>query len=516
MSDIRWRAGDPLVRSVVEDWWVDPERPDHRAVVLRDNPRRRLVRIDSEAAGSLLVKHYRLGSGRHAGRERWKALFGQSPADREFRTLARLREAGLPVPPPLARGALVGGDRLIVTRWVEGETLGEAIAAPPKPRRQGLVALGSILAGLHERGWLHGDLHGGNVLITERGPVLLDLQHARRSRRRRARARDLARLEHSLWAADIPLSDRLRARAAALRVTRPFDARARRELARVGRATVARFHEHAESRHRRSLRPGRRFGRLELERHRGLRLREIEEAEVAEAWAAHRQALARDDARVLKNDGRSRITRVEIGAHRLVVKEVLPRGPWRRLADAFRSSPGRRAWVGGHGLAARFLGVATPVAYLERRSLGLPSGSVVFLEDLQPAEPADTIEGDASRLGRTVETLGALAATLHRRGVDHGDLKASHVYLEPGRDVPPKLLDLEGVRFARRISARRRLRALAQLNASLPDRFSDRARLDAFACYTRGLPLGAKGLKKVVALSRARRHRWTGKDCPVR
>jgi len=50
VSEIRWLAGDPLVRSVVEDWWVDPERPDHGARVLRDNPRRRLVRIDSETA----------------------------------------------------------------------------------------------------------------------------------------------------------------------------------------------------------------------------------------------------------------------------------------------------------------------------------------------------------------------------------------------------------------------------------------------------------------------------------
>jgi len=351
------------------------------------------------------------------------------------------------------------------------------------------------------------------------GPVLLDLQHAGRSRRGSARARDLARLDHSLWAAGIPLSDRVRLRAAALRRPRPFDRKARREITRVGGASTERFHEHAESRHRRALRPGRRFGRLVLDGHRGLRLRRIEEAEVVEAWAAHRRALSRDDAGVLKNDGRSRITAVTAGTHRIVVKEVLPRGFGRRLADAFRGSPARRAWYAGHGLAARSLGVATPLAYLARRRLGLPASSVVFLEDLRPGGPADLREGDAAALADVVAVLGRLARDLHARGADHGDLKASHVYLDDAAsDLAPRVLDLEGVRFRRRVPDRRRLRALAQLNASLPDRFPDAARREAFGRYARSLPFrggAARALRRVTALSRARRHRWTGVDCPL-
>lgn len=519
MSDVAWIAGDPAVRSVVEDWLVDPERPGHGARVLRDNPRRRLVRIDSKTAGCLLVKHYRLASGRHRRRERWKARLRRSPADREFRTLARLRDAGMPVPPALARGTLPGGDRLIVTRFVPGETLTRALETDAKSRRQLLVGLGATVARLHERGYVHGDLHGGNVLATARGPVLLDLQHARRTRRRRARERDLARLDHSLWAAGVPLSDRVRLRAAALRLTRPFDRRARRALARLGRATVARFHEHARSRHKRALRPGRRFGRVRLAGHRGLRLRTLEEREVAIALTEHRAALGRGDSRVLKDDGRSRITALVVGRHRLVVKEVLPRGPWRRVADLFRGSPGRRAWSGGHGLAARFLGVATPLAYLERRTLGLPGASLVLLEDLRPAVPADAFPGGPADRARAVAALGRVARDLHARGVDHGDLKASHVHLDPeAADLAPRLIDLEGLRFAARVPDRRRLRALAQLNASLPDTFPDEARRAAFARYEHRLPFRRgreRALRWIVARSRARRHRWSGEGCRV-
>jgi hypothetical protein len=199
-----------------------------------------------------------------------------------------------------------------------------------------------------------------------------------------------------------------------------------------------------------------------------------------------------------------------------VVKEVLPRGLWRRLADFFRGSPARRAFRGGHGLAARGLGAATPLAYLERRKLGLPAGSLVFLEDLRPALPADAFPGGPEALGRAVAALGRLARDLHARGVDHGDLKASHVWLDPtAPDLAPRLIDLEGVRFGRRVGARRRLRALAQLNASLPDRFSDDARREAFVRYARALPFPGgreRALRHIVDESLARHHRWRG--CP--
>jgi tRNA A-37 threonylcarbamoyl transferase component Bud32 len=519
VSEVHWIAGDPLVRSVVEDWLADPERPGHGARVLRDNPRRRLVRIDSKTVGTLLVKHHRLASGRHRLRERWKARLRSSPADREFRALSRLREIGVPVPPALARGTLAGGDRLIVTRFVEGETLSHALAAEPKARRQLLVSLGTVLSSLHGRGFVHGDLHGGNVLSTPRGIVLLDLQHARRARGRRAHARDLARLDHSLWAAGVPLSDRVRLRVAALSLSRPFDRHARRALARVGRATVLRFHEHARSRHRRALRAGRRFGEIDFQGHRGLRLREIEESEVAEALAAHRLALARDDERVLKNDGRSCITTIQVGRHRMVVKEVLPRGPWRRIVNLLRGSPARRAWSGGHGLAARFLGVAMPLAYLERHAFGLPGASLVMLEDLRPSLPADRCEGDPESRARAVAALGRVARDLHARGIDHGDLKASHIYLDPrAPDLDPRLIDLEGVRFSRRVSDHRRLRALAQLNASLPDAFPDSARQRAFARYAHRLPFRRgreRALRWIVAHSLAREHRWSGAGCEL-
>jgi hypothetical protein len=85
-----------------------------------------------------------------------------------------------------------------------------------------------------------------------------------------------------------------------------------------------------------------------------------------------------------------------------------------------------------------------------------------------------------------------------------------------GEDAEPHLLDLEGVRFPRRLDDSRRVAALAELNASLPDHFPALLRRRVFDRYSAALPFGAprrEVLKEVVAGSLARRHRWTGADC---
>ena len=101
----------------------------------------------------------------------------------------------------------------------------------------------------------------------------------------------------------------------------------------------------------------------------------------------------------------------------------------------------------------------------------------------------------------------------------HGDLKASHVAVGREADrLVTRLLDLEGVRFRRRLSDRRRLRELAELNASLPDFVSDALRCRAFARYAALLPFRSDhdaSLRRVVMESLSRDHRWSGSGCAV-
>ncbi|MDX1650813.1 MAG: lipopolysaccharide kinase InaA family protein, partial [Myxococcota bacterium] len=475
-------------------------------------------------------------SGRHPFRERLKAALGRSPADREARRLARLHAAGVPVPPPLGRGVLPGGDRILVLPWIEGEPLAALLAGPPAPRRRALAALGRAVARLHAAGFAHGDLHAENLLFAGGDPVLLDLQHARRRAGEAARLRDLGALDYSLRDR-AALSDRLRLRAAALGLRRPFDAAARARLRAVGRAARRRARAHGRSRTRRRMRPGRLVASLRLPAGAGLRWRDFPEAVAAGALRAHDAVLAgppdaasdpESEARpspgggaaVLQAGPRGAVTRVRVDGRGLVVKEGRAGGLARALADRLRGSAARRGWRGGHGLLAREVPAARPLAFVEQRRLGLPVRSWLVLEDLAPAP--DALAAAAAAPGATLDALTDLLHRLHRRDVDHGDLKATHVFLVGGRgaqDVAGAravLVDLEHVRFPRRLRASRRRRALAELNASLPDAVPADARRAAFLRYAARHPFAegrTEALRRVVRESLARRHRWTGAGC---
>lgn len=76
------------------------------------------------------------------------------------------------------------GKGCIAMEWAAGPTLREAIRRGPfAPAQAAAVALG-VLAGLselHRAGYVHGDLHAGNVIVTDlqRGAVkIIDFQHA--------------------------------------------------------------------------------------------------------------------------------------------------------------------------------------------------------------------------------------------------------------------------------------------------------------------------------------------------
>ncbi len=268
-----------------------------------------------------------------------------------------------------------------------------------------------------------------------------------------------------------------------------------------------------------------RVARVEISAGRGQRLHTFPASAVEQALGRHREILTKGPMTgeaLLKRDHRARVTACCTSGRFVVVKEVTKGGGLRWLADRFRGSPARRAWRAGHGLLARGISAATPLAYLERTRFGVRVASWLLLEDLRPALPVDRLSPgqiDRSALG---ETLLALVVQLHRHGVSHGDLQASHVMVRAEGSpaaLRGSLIDLEGLRFRRRLSERERIRALAQLNASLGDEWlsADERRL-LFERYVRALPFRADPpavLARVVAISLDRHHAWLGAGCAL-
>lgn len=510
-SPIRWLAGEPEVCAALARAWQDPATAGAERTELRDRPeRRRLLRFRWPGGPDLFVKQFYMGGRRHRARKRLVRLLCMEAARREWRAFAHLARVGIPAPRPRALGILPGGDRILAVDFLTGRTLDAELRSGTPDRARLACDLGELVAALHAQGIVHRDLHHGNVFMTEAGPLLLDLQLARPGRSRKGRLRDIGDLEASLEP-DFTLAQRVRFRAAALALSRPYDETSRQALRQAGAASLERSRAHAASRCRRALRPGRRFARAEYAGASGLRRREIEPAALGQVLSAHRDGLGE----TLQRDTRSWITAVAADDLRVVVKQSVPVGLLGALTDLFRGSPARRAWLAGFGLEAHGIGAARPLAFLERRRFGLPSDSLLVMADLRPGQPAPALAG--TRAGEVVDVLTRLAGRLHARGILHRELTADRVWLSPDGDaLEPRLAGLDHVRFRTRLSDAERRRGLALLNATLPDAAGATDRHRAFARYALLLPFsgGSQSARDdVVAASLAFGGRWSGAGC---
>jgi len=423
-------------------------------------------------AGRVFLKHF-LRADRHRLREWWKRRLHVSTPEREWRALVALRARGVPVPAPLAHVATPGGERVLVTEFVEGTPLPDALAVPRRERDRVIAAVGRAVRALHAAGRVHRDLHAENLLVTPYGVIVTDLQSVRRGATRRARLRDLGDLDHSLRRR-LSVADRVRLRAAALGLAPPFDAAARDALRAVGRASQRRARAYARSRAGRSLRAGRRFRALRHAGGRGLVRREADDAAV-------RAALEAVD-----------------GTPALAVRRFPA-----ALSDLWRGSTARRAWYAAHALEARDAAPVRPVAFLEWGRAGLPGRSALVSEAARAPQPADP-----QALARAV---AALWTRLHEEGFDLPGVGAEGVAWTPAADGPRACVAaLERVRGPGRPGDAARLASLARLDASLEAAGVPRAvRCRAFARYAARLPfaLSRDAAARRIAAIRTRSRR---------
>jgi tRNA A-37 threonylcarbamoyl transferase component Bud32 len=382
---LNWLDGDGSRRAELEQAVARLERGDGVELVKRRESRRHLARVPLANGRSVFAKHY-LSGRRHAWRDAWKERLGFGTAAREWRALVALRAAGVPVPEPLAHVRLASGEHVVVTEWVDATPLADALAEPAQ-RRALLPAVGALVRALHGAGWVHRDLHRENILVAGGAPMLIDLQAARRSRGAGARCRDLGRLDYSVRRI-LSRADRVRLRAAALGVARPFAPAARARVKAVGRASLARARAHARSRARRSVRAGRRAQGFSAAGGSGL----VSRAFDADAVRAFAQGGAGSDAFELRR---------------------------------YRGGAARRAWAVAHAVEASDLPCPAPVAFLEWRRFGVPVRSALVVAargrepDCHPARRSALIEDLLARLreaGFGVRGLGPRDIGLTERG----------------------------------------------------------------------------------------------------
>ena len=454
---------------------------------LRTSVSRLTSRVVWRGVGPVLLKVHRT---RSLG-ERARSWVRASRARQEWDAACFLGAAGLPVPAPVAMGearrwGMVRGSFFAADFLPGARPVHEALEAQgPALRTALLERLADLLRGMHDRGFDHRDLHTGNVLAGP-GPgdrcalFLTDLHRSRLGPwvTRRSRQRALAQWLHSL----ATHLDRVGRQAWLATYLRGWDAASlwapaiERRIARFERVRRA-------SRGKRCFKESTVYTR-DVGRGRGARRRDLSLDRLEEVLAAHDRASASGAPGFLKRSRKGVVTR----HGDIVVKERRPTSAFDRLRDRLAPSRHAAGYRNSHMLCVLGLGTARPLAWVHRDgrvfTLFEDLSALVRLDHLARDLSAAPARGEQTRLR---EASAAWLGTLHREGIYHGDFKGVNVLVDLV-SMAFFLIDTDACRFfAGVVDARRRVKNLAQLAASIPVVVTRTERLRWYRAYARAL-----------------------------
>jgi hypothetical protein len=215
--------------------------------------------------------------------------------------------------------------------------------------------------------------------------------------------------------------------------------------------------------------------------------REFAGAAALETFKDPDRLLAEKNCAIIKDQRKVKVGALEVAlaGKRLRVYIKRYNVSWRhRIGSLFALSGALRALRGAAILREAGIATARPIAAVERRRCGMVASSFYLSEEIAEGKVStrywcDDLASLAGAPGRArrrifVHTLAELFKRLHEKNIYHNDLKDFNILVESTDDRASRLylLDLEGVRRLNRISRRRRVKNLVQLNRSLGKFFS--------------------------------------------
>ena len=362
---------------------------------------------------------------------------------REVAGLDAFEATGLATPQILERGA----------GWLLFEELPGARHAGP-----GDVAdLAAGLAALHRGGFVHGDLHLGNFLVSGGAVHFIDGD----SVQQKTVTPEVGLEELAVLLAQFPVSvDVTRAALEAYQGSGDVSV----QSVRVRDAREKRV-DHYLAKSRRSC------TEFEVVRQPSARLvSRREQLAVGEAVLARMEAVFGPDSEFLKQGRSATVVRVRLDGEPWIVKRYNIKGFAHRLRRIFKRRP-RIAWEAA--LTLEFLGIPTarPVALVETGSRWWPGTAYLVCEDLGDQDLAGLTRNDQLE-ERHVEALLEMLTMLKRARLVHGDLKSTN-FLVHGSGFA--LIDVDGLKRKQEPSPV----DAARLLANWPEGSAVRARVHA-------------------------------------
>jgi tRNA A-37 threonylcarbamoyl transferase component Bud32 len=449
------------------------------------------------------LKHNRL-----ADRRAWlRQLVRPSKARSEYEHALEVAARQIPTMEPLALGETCRGAgprcSFLITRALPetrplNSFLESTLPQWPAPRRARMrqrlaVALGQLLAQIHDAGITHHDLHPGNLLLrldSEDRPelFLIDLHAIGLGAPLSWRARRANLIVLNRWfALRAERTDRLRCWLAYcdkgdIQNSKYHLRGAARSLERATLASNLRFWRGLDGR---CQRVNRHFRRLRGAGLMGHAATDLAPEVLAPLLADPDAPFEQPNAIVLKKSASSAVVEFDLpgpeGARRVIYKRFAATrwsDPWAALV---RPAPALRSYVMGHALLLRCLPTPRPLAIWHRARHGLLHEGYLITEKVPDAlelhrfvDHLDTLPAVERRavLRRLIDRVAGLIGTLHQRRLSHRDLKAANLLvsgvsvLAAGGEVQVCLIDLVGVRRPLKLRRSRRVQNLARLNTS--------------------------------------------------
>ncbi len=240
----------------------------------------------------------------------------------------------------------------------------------------------------------------------------------------------------------------------------------------------------------------------------------------------HAEAVNRNDSSICKRSPETTVTLVRIERGPLVcVKQYHWRGFIHAAKSLFRPSHGTRTFFNGIKLHQKGIGVALPLALVQKSYLGLPHTEWVIMETVPRALELDryilSLKDKSLSLTQKrnmVRLFGEFLGRLHLMGIFHSDLKTCNIMVgepemdnqtkhpranaAPQHDTAPSGLrifpiDYDDVTFADSISKRQRIKNFLQLFLSTPLFITLTDRLRFVGAYGRVLGLSKPELRRI-------------------
>jgi len=170
---------------------------------------------------------------------------------------------------------------------------------------------------------------------------------------------------------------------------------------------------------------------------------------------------------IVKDSHTTTVGAVALPDKRVFVKRYNYRGPGYAFKNLFRSSRAKRVWQSGNSCHMRGIGVALPLAYLERRRLRVLCESYLLTAAVAGDELSEVLARQRGNIRGKRLLIGQLARQvrqMHDVGIAHRDLKGENIIARQTGNMrfEFRIVDFDGVR-CRPVSERTRVKNLARL-----------------------------------------------------